>query len=68
MQGILEGYLVNLSSISKEIQSLQEESTTINDQLNNRKKVHLNLSCFIDELMVPEGMILLVDVLFIPEN
>lgn len=57
MQSMLEGYLNHLSSISQEIQSLQEESASINDQLGNRKNVHKLLSTFIDQLMVPEVMI-----------
>lgn len=57
MQEMLEKYLNHLSSISQEIQSLQEESASINNQLNNRKIVHKELSSFVDELMIPDVMI-----------
>lgn len=57
MQGMLEGFLTHLSSISSEIQSLQEQSTSINVHLGNRKLVHGQLGDFIDHLMVPEVMI-----------
>lgn len=57
MQGMLEGFLTHLSTISQEIQSLQEQSASINVQLTNRKQVHTHLSSFIDQLMVPEVMI-----------
>ncbi|CAL4060629.1 unnamed protein product, partial [Meganyctiphanes norvegica] len=57
MQGMLSGFLTHLSSISSEIQSLQEQSTSINVQLSNRKLVHGQLGDFIDHLMVPEVMI-----------
>ncbi|KAK4328680.1 hypothetical protein Pmani_000927 [Petrolisthes manimaculis] len=57
MQGMLEGFLTHLSTISQEIQSLQEQSASINVQLTNRKQVHTHMSSFIDQLMVPEVMI-----------
>ncbi|XP_064099537.1 vacuolar protein sorting-associated protein 52 homolog [Macrobrachium nipponense] len=57
MQGMLEGFLTHLSTISQEIQSLQEQSASINVQLTNRKVVHSEMSRFIDQLMVPEVMI-----------
>ncbi|XP_045132398.1 vacuolar protein sorting-associated protein 52 homolog isoform X2 [Portunus trituberculatus] len=57
MQGMLEGFLTHLSTISQEIQSLQEQSASINVQLTNRKQVHVEMSTFIDQLMVPEIMI-----------
>ena len=57
MQSMMEEYLKDLSTISKEIQSLQEQSTSINVQLMNRRGVHGLTSQFIDQLMVPEAMI-----------
>lgn len=57
MQGMLEGFLTDLSTISQGIQSLQEQSASINVQLTNRKHVHSEMSTFIDQLMVPEVMI-----------
>ena len=57
MQSMLEGYLTHLSTISQEIQSLQEQSASINVQLTNRRGVNAQTSKFIDQLMVPEAMI-----------
>ena len=65
MQSMLEGYLKDLSNISQEIQSLQEESASINNQLGNRKKVHSRLSEFVDQITISETMIQYVKVLLI---
>ncbi|KAJ8299910.1 hypothetical protein KUTeg_021429, partial [Tegillarca granosa] len=47
----------DLSSISTEIQSLQEQSITMNVKLKNRQAIRGELSQFVDEMVIPEAMI-----------
>ncbi|XP_039256225.1 vacuolar protein sorting-associated protein 52 homolog [Styela clava] len=57
MEGMLHGFQHALSSISSEIQSLQEQSITMNMKLKNRQSVKSELSQLVDEMVVPEAMI-----------
>ena len=54
---MLDGFQRNLGSISSEIQSLQQQSVSMNIKLKNRQAVRGELSQFIDEMLVPEPMI-----------
>ncbi|MBN3295247.1 VPS52 protein, partial [Amia calva] len=57
MEGMLSGFQCDLSSISSEIQSLQEQSVAMNVRLRNRQSVRSELSQLVDELLVPNTMI-----------
>ena len=58
MEGMLYGFQHALSSISAEIQCLQEHSVAMNMKLKNRQLVKSELSQLVDEMVVPETMIL----------
>jgi hypothetical protein len=57
MEKMLNSFQTDLGSISHEIQSLQEQSITMNIKLKNRQAVRGELSQFVDEMVVPEKMI-----------
>ncbi|VDI12964.1 vacuolar protein sorting-associated protein 52 [Mytilus galloprovincialis] len=57
MEQMLNGFQGDLSSISTEIQTLQEQSVTMNVKLKNRQAVRGELSQFVDEMVIPETMI-----------
>ena len=57
MEGMLKGFQTDLSSISSEIQMLQEQSIAMNVRLKNRQSVRGELSQFVDEMVVSEAMI-----------
>uniref|UniRef100_H2Z2W4 Vacuolar protein sorting-associated protein 52 homolog n=1 Tax=Ciona savignyi TaxID=51511 RepID=H2Z2W4_CIOSA len=57
MECMLHGFQYDLSSISAEIQCLQEESVQMNIKLKNRQAVKSELSQLVDEMAVPEQMI-----------
>ncbi|KAK7916281.1 hypothetical protein WMY93_012042 [Mugilogobius chulae] len=57
MEGMLSGFQSDLSSISSEIQSLQQQSVSMNVRLKNRQAVRSHLSQLVDELVVPGAMI-----------
>lgn len=57
MEQMLNGFQGDLSSISTEIQTLQEQSVTMNVKLKNRQSVRGELSQFVDEMVIPETMI-----------
>ncbi|XP_033847519.1 vacuolar protein sorting-associated protein 52 homolog [Periophthalmus magnuspinnatus] len=57
MEGMLSGFQTDLSSISSEIQSLQQQSVSMNVRLKNRQAVRSHLSQLVDELVVPGAMI-----------
>ncbi|XP_038135686.1 vacuolar protein sorting-associated protein 52 homolog [Cyprinodon tularosa] len=57
MEGMLSGFQSDLSSISSEIQTLQQQSVSMNVRLKNRQAVRSHLSQLVDELMVPGVMI-----------
>ncbi|XP_052789808.1 vacuolar protein sorting-associated protein 52 homolog [Mya arenaria] len=57
MEEMLNGFQSDLSSISTEIQSLQEQSVAMNVKLKNRQSIRGELSQFVDEMVIPESMI-----------
>uniref|UniRef100_A0A8C7Y0G9 Vacuolar protein sorting-associated protein 52 homolog n=1 Tax=Oryzias sinensis TaxID=183150 RepID=A0A8C7Y0G9_9TELE len=57
MEGMLSGFQSDLSSISSEIQTLQQQSVSMNIRLKNRQAVRSHLSQLVDELVVPGAMI-----------
>ena len=54
---MLHGFQYDLSSISAEIQCLQEQSVAMNVKLKNRQAIKGELSQLVDEMVVPELMI-----------
>jgi len=54
---MLNGFQTDLSSISSEIQTLQQQSVAMNQRLKNRQAVRGELSQFVDEMVVPDTMI-----------
>ena len=54
---MLSGFQSDLSSISSEIQTLQQQSVSMNVRLKNRQAVRSHLSQLVDELVVPAAMI-----------
>ncbi|XP_077986713.1 vacuolar protein sorting-associated protein 52 homolog [Glandiceps talaboti] len=57
MEEMLSSFQSDLGSISSEIQTLQEQSISMNIKLKNRQAVRGELSQFVDEMAVPETMI-----------
>ncbi|KAJ6652467.1 hypothetical protein lerEdw1_011503 [Lerista edwardsae] len=57
MESMLSAFQSDLSSISCEIQTLQEQSVAMNVRLRNRQAVRGRLSQLVDELVVPNVMI-----------
>ncbi|XP_029023596.1 vacuolar protein sorting-associated protein 52 homolog [Betta splendens] len=57
MEDMLSGFQSDLSSISSEIQTLQQQSVSMNVRLKNRQAVRSHLSQLVDELVVPGVMI-----------
>ncbi|XP_050390938.2 vacuolar protein sorting-associated protein 52 homolog [Patella vulgata] len=57
MEQMLNGFQGDLSSISNEIQTLQEQSIAMNIKLKNRQAIRGELSQFVDEMVIPEHMI-----------
>ena len=57
MEEMLNGFQADLSSISSEIKTLQEQSICMNIKLQNRQAVRGELSQFVDEMVVSEAMI-----------
>nr|XP_020670791.1 vacuolar protein sorting-associated protein 52 homolog [Pogona vitticeps] len=57
MEAMLSSFQSDLSSISSEIQTLQEQSVAMNVRLRNRQAVRGRLSQLVDELVVPNLMI-----------
>ncbi|XP_067111863.1 vacuolar protein sorting-associated protein 52 homolog [Osmerus mordax] len=60
MEGMLSGFQSDLSSISSEIQTLQQQSVSMNLRLRNRQAVRSHLSQLVDELVVPGAMISII--------
>ena len=54
---MLNGFQTDLSSISSEIQTLQQQSVAMNQRLKNRQAVRGELSQFVDEMVIPDSMI-----------
>ncbi|PVD21732.1 hypothetical protein C0Q70_17532 [Pomacea canaliculata] len=57
MEQMLNGFQSDLSSISTEIQSLQDQSIAMNIKLKNRQAIRGELSQYVDEMVIPESMI-----------
>ena len=57
MQGALEGYLSHLSSISQELQSLQEQSTSLHQQLYNTSHAKEEVTSALDSLTLPSTVV-----------
>ena len=57
MQGALEGYLSHLSSISRELQSLQEQSSSLHLQLHNTSSAKHQVTAALDSLTLPHTVI-----------
>ncbi len=57
MEKLLDGFQTALGTISADIQSLQDESLTINQRLKNRQAVRGELSQLVDDIAVPKLMI-----------
>ncbi|XP_041369494.1 vacuolar protein sorting-associated protein 52 homolog [Gigantopelta aegis] len=57
MEQMLNGFQGDLSSISNEIQTLQDQSIAMNVKLKNRQAIRGELSQFVDEMVIPESMI-----------
>ncbi|KAL1124178.1 hypothetical protein AAG570_001948 [Ranatra chinensis] len=58
MESMLLSFQSDLGSISSEIVYLQRKSITMSQQLHNRQAVRGQLSQFVDDMAVPESMIL----------
>ncbi|KAF5899902.1 vacuolar protein sorting-associated protein 52 isoform X1, partial [Clarias magur] len=57
MEGMLSSFQTDLSSISSEIETLQQQSVSMSVRLKNRQAVRSHLSQLVDELLVPGTMI-----------
>ncbi|XP_062873600.1 vacuolar protein sorting-associated protein 52 homolog [Trichomycterus rosablanca] len=57
MEGMLSSFQGDLSSISSEIETLQQQSVSMSVRLKNRQAVRSHLSQLVDELLVPSTMI-----------
>ncbi|GFO17731.1 vacuolar protein sorting-associated protein 52-like protein [Plakobranchus ocellatus] len=57
MEQMLNGFQSDLSSISTEIQSLQDQSIAMNVKLKNRQAIRGELSQYVDEMVIHEQMI-----------
>ncbi|XP_044268425.1 vacuolar protein sorting-associated protein 52 homolog [Tribolium madens] len=57
METMLVGFQTDLGSISSEILSLQRKSISMSQELSNRQAIRGQLSQFIDDMAVPESLI-----------
>ncbi|XP_055356610.1 vacuolar protein sorting-associated protein 52 homolog [Paramacrobiotus metropolitanus] len=57
IEDMLHSFKTNLSNISSEIRSLQQQSASMSVKLKNRQAIRGELSQYINELAVPESMI-----------
>ena len=60
MENMLLSFRADLGSISSEILSLQQQSVQMNIKLRNRQAVRGELTQFVDEMAVPEEMIMTI--------
>ena len=60
MENMLLSFRADLGSISSEIQSLQQQSVQMNIKLRNRQAIRGELTQFVDEMAVPEEMIMTI--------
>ncbi|KAK6046784.1 Vps52 / Sac2 family protein [Cooperia oncophora] len=57
LEKMLLGFQGDLGTISEDMKRLQEQSVSINQELENRQKVRGELSQFVDDIIVPQNMI-----------
>ncbi|XP_065185383.1 vacuolar protein sorting-associated protein 52 homolog [Sycon ciliatum] len=57
MEQMLSSFQADLGSISSEIQSLQEQSLSMNVQLKNRQSVRSEISQFVDDMFVNDTLV-----------
>lgn len=60
MENMLKSFQTDLGSISNEILSLQQQSVQMNIKLKNRQSIRGELSQFVDDMIIPEEMILTI--------
>lgn len=56
MQEMLNGFQADLGGISDEIKHLQQESTSMNIRLRNRKSAEQRIQSFLTHIIIPPGM------------
>ncbi|KAL6738026.1 hypothetical protein Aduo_011620 [Ancylostoma duodenale] len=57
LEKMLLGFQDDLGTISEDMKRLQDQSVSINQELENRQKVRGELSQFVDDIIVPQNMI-----------
>nr|CDJ83703.1 Vps52 Sac2 domain containing protein [Haemonchus contortus] len=57
LEKMLLGFQGDLGTISEDMKRLQDQSISINQELENRQKVRGELSQFVDDIIVPQTMI-----------
>ncbi|VDM60496.1 unnamed protein product [Angiostrongylus costaricensis] len=60
LEKMLLGFQDDLGTISQDMKRLQDESVSINQELDNRQKVRSELSQFVDDIIVPQNMIKII--------
>ena len=60
MENMLLSFRADLGSISSEILSLQQQSVQMNIKLRNRQAIRGELTQFVDEMAIPEEMIMTI--------
>lgn len=68
MEKMLLNFQSDLGSISNEILSLQQQSVQMNVKLKNRQSIRGELSQFVDDIIIPEEMILTIMETPVSEN
>lgn len=57
LEGMLCAFQADLSNICQEILSLQELSASLNIRLKNKQKIRMEMSEFIEDIIIPESVI-----------
>lgn len=57
LEGMLCAFQADLSNICQEILSLQELSASLNVRLNNKQDIRIEMSKFIEDIIIPESVI-----------
>ncbi|CAJ0585461.1 unnamed protein product, partial [Mesorhabditis spiculigera] len=60
LEQVLRGFQNDLGSISEDMKSLQSQSATKNQELENRQKVRGEISQFVDDIVVPQQMVKMI--------
>lgn len=60
LEKMLLGFQGDLGTISEDMKRLQDQSVSINQELENRQKVRGELSQFVDDIIVPQNMIKII--------